>query len=112
MVTNHVLNITFLDLLFIYYTRCSVSEPEYNREFSRQDTDFIEIISQYNMVCLTEMWSSVNTNVKIKGFEKPFHHFRHKCRKKGCRSGDILVSINKKISLKTNLSHFIGFKKN
>ncbi len=64
----------------------------------RQDTDFIEINSQYNMVCFTEMWSSVKTNVKIKGLEKPFHLFRHKCRKKGCRSGGILVYLKKHIA--------------
>ncbi len=64
----------------------------------RQDTDFIEINSQYNMVCFTEMWSSVKTNVKIKGLEKPFHLFRHKCRKKGCRSGGILVYLKKQIA--------------
>ncbi len=65
----------------------------------RQDTDFIEIISQYDMVCLTETWSSVKTNVKIKGFEKLFHHFRHKCRKRGTDLGVFLFTL-KNILLK------------
>ncbi len=31
-------------------------------------------------------------------FENPFHHFRHKCRKKGHRSGGILVYLKKHIA--------------
>ncbi len=59
----------------------------------RKDTDFIEIISQYDMVCLTETCSSVKTNVKIKGLEKPFHHFGHKCRKRGADLGVFLFTL-------------------
>ena len=64
----------------------------------RQDPDFIEMFSNYDMVCLTETWSSVRTNIKLKGFENPLHRFRYKRRKKGRRSGGILVYFKKHIA--------------
>ena len=59
-----------------------------------KDKEFTGIIEKHDMVCLMETWSSVQTNVRIKGFEH-IHRIRHKRRKKGRRSGGLVLYFKK-----------------
>ena len=64
----------------------------------KKDQEFLNIITRYDMICLMETWSSVRTNVKLSGYEKPLHRYRHKRRKKGRRSGGLLLYYKKHLA--------------
>ena len=58
-----------------------------------KDDEFIRIISNNDMICLTETWTSVQSNIKLKGY-KSVHRIRHKNRRKGRRSGGIIFLLS------------------
>ena len=63
-----------------------------------KDDEFIRIISNNDMICLTETWTSVQSNIKLKGY-KSVHRIRHKHRRKGRRSGGIIFYYHKRLSI-------------
>ncbi len=61
----------------------------------KKDPDFVNILTRYDLICFMETWSSIQTNVKLQNYCKPLHRYRHKKRKKGRKSGGILVYFKK-----------------
>ena len=47
-----------------------------------KDSEFVDILTQNDIVCLPETWTSVQSNVKIRQYEN-IHRYRLKRRRKG-----------------------------
>lgn len=62
-----------------------------------KDRDFVNTIIDYDMVCLTETWLSAQSDVNLKGF-RCIKRPRNKRRKKGRRSGGIILYFKKWLS--------------
>ncbi len=54
------------------------------------DSEFIDILKENDIICLTETWTSVQSNIKLASYV-PIHRIRKKRRKKGRRSGGIIL---------------------
>ncbi len=66
------------------------------------DHDFTSILLEYDIIGLTETWTSTRSNInKLHGYDK-FHHYRHKGKKRGRPSGGILIYFKK--ALKPGIS--------
>ena len=60
----------------------------------RSSSDFTELICKYDIICLSETWSSSHTDVMLKGYDKVFHSFRTYQHKRAKRpSGGIIIYI-------------------
>ena len=60
----------------------------------RSPSDFTELICKYDIICLSETWSSSHTDLTLKGYDKVFHSFRTYQHKRAKRpSGGIIIYI-------------------
>ena len=41
----------------------------------RSPSDFTELICKYDIICLSETWSSSHTDLTLKGYDKFYHSF-------------------------------------
>ena len=71
------------------------------------DSNFLQLISNYDIICFSETWTNKHSNIEIKGYSDPIHSFRKFKHKRAKRSsGGLLVyikdSIRKGVSIVRN----------
>ena len=55
-----------------------------------KDTEFVNILKENDIVCLTETWTTIQSNIKLNSYEC-IHRMRKKKRKRGRPSGGIIL---------------------
>ena len=60
--------------------------------------EFVEFITNYDIICLSETWTSKNSVINLKGYSNPIHSYRKYRHKRAKRSsGGIIVYIRDSI---------------
>ena len=60
----------------------------------RNNKDFSDFISKFQIICLYETWTSKNSKIELTGYSNPIHSFRRFQNKKAKRaSGGLLIYI-------------------
>ena len=42
-------------------------------EAKRSSSDFLNILKDYDIICLSETWTNKNSNIDLKGYSNPIH---------------------------------------
>ena len=61
-----------------------------NRE-KLKDKEFVRNITKYDIVCLTETWTTNERNIKVQGFTEFHNPSPNRLKKKGRNSGGVIV---------------------
>ena len=60
----------------------------------RANTNFVDFISKYDLICLSESWTSRNSNITLNGYCNPIHSYRRVQNRRAKRnSGGIIIYI-------------------